>query len=109
LVRRLTPPCRHSATFILLLPDTLIKKSLTHHLLVLPLVLVLTCFLALPILVMLIVSFCSYDEFSIIFSFTLDNYKGILTSPVIWGLLKNTVYFTAITWAITLVGFTVSY
>jgi putative spermidine/putrescine transport system permease protein len=86
------------------------QKSLTPYLLVSPLVFILTCFLALPILVVVIVSFCSYDEFSIIFSFTLENYRGILTSPVTWGLFKNTFYFAGMTWIITLVvGFWVSY
>ena len=85
-------------------------KTFTPYLLVTPLVAVLTFFLLLPILVVLIVSFCSYDEFSIIFSFTLENYRNILTSPVTWGLFKNTFYYAGMTWVITLlVGFTVSY
>jgi putative spermidine/putrescine transport system permease protein len=85
-------------------------KKLTPYLLVSPLVFVLTCFLLLPILVVVIVSFCASDEFSILFSFTLDNYRSVLTSPTTWSLFRKTFYYAGITWAITLlIGFTVSY
>jgi putative spermidine/putrescine transport system permease protein len=86
------------------------QKTFLPYFLVTPLVVVLTCFLLLPILVVVFVSFCSFDEYSIIFSFTLENYRGLLVSPVTWGLFKNTLYYAVMTWAITLlVGFTVSY
>lgn len=85
-------------------------KRMTPYLLVSPLVAILTGFLLLPILVVLIVSFCSFDEFSIIFSFTLDNYRALLASPATWGLFKNTLYYAGMTWAFSLlIGFTVSY
>jgi putative spermidine/putrescine transport system permease protein len=86
------------------------KKNLAPYLLVSPLVFILTCFLLLPILVVVIVSFCASDEFSILFQFTFDNYRAILTSPTTWGLFKNTFYYAGIAWALTLlIGFTVSY
>jgi putative spermidine/putrescine transport system permease protein len=85
-------------------------KKLTPYLLVSPLVFVLICFLLLPILVVVIVSFCASDEFSILFSFTLDNYRSVLTSQTTWSLFRKTFYYAGITWAITLlIGFTVSY
>jgi putative spermidine/putrescine transport system permease protein len=57
-----------------------------------------------------IVSFWSYDSFSIIPDFTLDNYEYLLFSSVTHSLYLKTVFYAVATWAITLiVGFTVSY
>jgi putative spermidine/putrescine transport system permease protein len=75
-----------------------------------PLALVLLFFLVIPVATILVVSFWSYDSFSIIPDFTLDNYEYLVSSPVTHSLYLKTVLYAAVTWAITLlIGFTVSY
>lgn len=83
---------------------------LASYLQVAPLALVLAVFLAAPVAMIVIVSFWSYDSFSIIPDFTFDNYAWLLTSSVTLSLYLKTLYFAAVTWAVTLlIGFTVSY
>lgn len=75
-----------------------------------PLGVVLLLFLAIPVAMIVVVSFWSYDSFSIIPDITVDNYAYLLTSSVTRSLYVKTLYYAALTWAITLaVGFTVSY
>ncbi len=83
---------------------------LAPYLQVAPLALVLLFFLVIPVATILVVSFWSYDSFSIIPDFTLDNYEYLVSSPVTHSLYLKTVLYAAVTWAITLlIGFTVSY
>jgi putative spermidine/putrescine transport system permease protein len=85
-------------------------QKLAPYLQVAPLALVLLLFLVIPIGMIVVVSFWSYDSFSIIPDFNLENYGYLLSSSVTHSLYLKTLYYAAVTWAITLViGFTVSY
>jgi putative spermidine/putrescine transport system permease protein len=80
------------------------------YLQVAPLALVLLVFFGLPLLLVVAVSFFTYDEFEIYPGFVLDNYIDLLTSKVTLQLYWNTILYAVTVWAITLViGFTVSY
>jgi putative spermidine/putrescine transport system permease protein len=75
-----------------------------------PLAAVLCVFLLLPMLVLVVVSFFDYDSVQIIPAFQFTNYTDVLGSAVTWRTYLNTLRFTAIVWAITVVlGFTVAY
>ena len=85
-------------------------SRLTPYLQAAPLALVLLAFLVVPVAMIVIVSFWSYDSFSLIPDFTLDNYAWLVSSSVTHNLYLKTLTYAAITWAITLaVGFTISY
>ena len=85
-------------------------QRLAPYLQVAPLALVLLFFLVIPVATIFVVSFWSYDSFSILPDFTLENYEYLVSSSVTHSLYVKTVLYAAITWAITLViGFTVSY
>ena len=67
-------------------------------------------FLLLPMVALIVVSFFDYDSVQIIPGFVLTNYQDVLGSGVTWRTYLNTLRFTAIVWAVTLVvGFWVSY
>ncbi len=75
-----------------------------------PLALILGVFLLLPMVVLIVVSFFDYDSVRIIPGFVLTNYRDVLGSAVTWRTYLNTLRFTAIAWAVTLVlGFWVSF
>jgi putative spermidine/putrescine transport system permease protein len=75
-----------------------------------PLALILGVFLLLPIVALIVVSFFDYDSVQIIPGFVLTNYQDVLGSSVTWRTYLNTLRFTAIVWAVTLVvGFWVSF
>jgi len=75
-----------------------------------PLALILLVFLVLPIATIVMVSFWDYDSIRIIPDFVLLNYEEALGSWVTWKTYLNTLRFTAIVWAVTLVvGFWVAY
>ncbi|MGE0415753.1 MAG: ABC transporter permease [Acetobacteraceae bacterium] len=75
-----------------------------------PLALVLGVFLALPMVVLVVVSFYDYDSVQVIPAFVLTNYTDVLGSAVTWTTYLNTLRYTAIVWAITAVlGFGVAY
>jgi putative spermidine/putrescine transport system permease protein len=83
---------------------------LAPYLQVAPLAIVLLVFFGLPLLLVVAVSFFTYDEFEIYPAFVIDNYTDLLTSRVTLQLYLNTVTYALIVWAITLViGFIVSY
>jgi putative spermidine/putrescine transport system permease protein len=85
-------------------------QRLAPYLQVAPLALVLLLFLVIPVATIFVVSFWSYESFSIIPDFTLENYEYLLSSSVTHSLYLKTILYALITWAITLVvGFTVSY
>ena len=80
------------------------------YLQVAPLALVLIVFLVIQLAMIVVVSFWSYDSFSVIPDFTLESYAYIVGSSVIHSLYIKTLFYAATTWAITLlIGFTVSY
>ena len=75
-----------------------------------PLALILGAFLLLPMVALIAVSFFDYDSVQIIPAFVLTNYQDVLGSSVTWRTYLNTLRFTAIVWAVTLVvGFWVSF
>ncbi|MEY9559286.1 ABC transporter permease [Sinorhizobium fredii] len=75
-----------------------------------PLLLILGFFFILPILTILVVSFWDYDFAGLYPDFLTMNYSDTLSSWVTWKTYLNTLKFTAITWALTLViGFWVAY
>ncbi|MEL0438857.1 ABC transporter permease [Phycobacter sp. K97] len=75
-----------------------------------PLALILLCFLAAPIVMIVVVSFWGATEYSIYPAFLFDNYEFLFGSEVVWRVFFATFRYAAITWALTLViGFTVAY
>ncbi|MGB3339394.1 MAG: ABC transporter permease [Devosia sp.] len=82
----------------------------TPYLQATPLLLILGVFLALPILLLLVVSFWDYDFAGMIPSFETFNYTETLGSWVTWKTYGNTLKFAALVWAITAyLGFWVAY
>lgn len=75
-----------------------------------PLTLILAAFLVLPIATIVMVSFWDYDSIQIFPAFVFTNYEETITSPVTWSTYLNTLKYTVIVWAVTLlVGFWVAY
>ncbi|MFT0862349.1 ABC transporter permease [Ancylobacter sp. G4_0304] len=75
-----------------------------------PLTAILFAFLVLPIAAIVMVSFWDYDSIQIFPAFVFTNYEETITSPVTWNTYINTLKYTVIVWAITLlIGFWVAY
>ncbi|MBS9475516.1 ABC transporter permease [Ancylobacter radicis] len=75
-----------------------------------PLTAILAAFLVLPIATIVMVSFWDYDSIQIFPAFVFTNYEESLTSPVTWSTYLNTLKYTVIVWAVTLlIGFWVAY
>ena len=75
-----------------------------------PLLLILGFFLAIPILLLLVVSFWDYDFAGMYPGFLTFNYAETLGSWVTWKTYGNTLKFAALVWAITaFIGFWVAY
>ena len=75
-----------------------------------PLLLILGFFFILPILMIIVVSFWDYDFAGLYPDFLTMNYTDTLGSWVTWKTYLNTLKFTVLTWALTLViGFWVAY
>jgi putative spermidine/putrescine transport system permease protein len=91
--------------------DRFLKSpNVTGWLLAAPLSVVLAVFLILPIILIVIVSFLTATEFSIVPAFSFENYRFLFGSAVTWSVFLNTFKYAAITWAITLaLGFTIAY
>ncbi|MBZ4689259.1 MAG: hypothetical protein JG765_510 [Cereibacter sp.] len=86
------------------------SPHVTGWLLASPVALVLAVFLILPIVMILIISFWTATEFSIVPAFSLENYEFLLGSPVTYRVFLNTLKYAVITWAVTLtLGFTIAY
>ena len=81
------------------------------YLQVAPLALVLFVFFAVPLGMVVAVSFFEFDSFgSVIPAFTLQNYVDLFARRVTLDLYLTTIKFAVIVWAVTLViGFTVAY
>ena len=77
-------------------------KTWQPYLLVAPQALVLLLFLVFPILTIFVVSFWSFNGYSMTPGFTLDNYIGVLASKVTLATYLNTFKFVAIVWSLTL-------
>lgn len=85
-------------------------NSWVTYLQVAPLSLVFLLFLVVPIVTIVVVSFFDYNTTSIIPAFLLQNYEELLLSPVTWQTYLQTLQFSLITWALTLlIGFTIAY
>lgn len=77
---------------------------------VLPFTAILTIFAGLPLVMVVLLSFWSFDGLEYRPDFTLANFAAVFASAVTWKIFANTLRYAAITWAITLVlGFTVSF
>ena len=88
----------------------MINKDWVPYLQVAPLAILMVLFVAIPLAVLVTLSFWLSDGISLTPAFSLDNYKAVVTSVITWKLLFATLKFAAITWALTLViGFTCSY
>jgi len=75
-----------------------------------PLVGVFSAFLVFPIVLIAVVSFWDYTEYTIVPDFIWRNYAEVLGSAVTYRTYLSTLKFAVLTWAITLVlGFTVAY
>ena len=89
--------------------QTLLSRA-TPYLQATPLLLILGFFLAIPILLLLVVSFWDYDFAGMIPSFVTFNYSETLGSWITWKTYGNTIKFAIIVWGITtFVGFWVAY
>jgi len=75
-----------------------------------PLALILFVLLALPIVLVLVVSFFDYDRTGIYPAFILDNYKDLIHSGSTLRVYLSSLKLAAIVWAITLfLGFNIAY
>ncbi len=81
------------------------------YLLVAPLTLVLLVFFAVPLLMVVAVSFLKFDMIiGVIPEFTLKNYGELFSAGVTFDLYMSTIKFAVIVWAITLfIGFWTAY
>jgi len=88
-----------------------VSRPLVGWLYISPLMLVLIPFFVLPILVVMVASVFETDGFGgLIPTFTLANYRNVLTSALTFNLYYETVKFTVLTWFFTLVlGFFIAY
>ena len=88
----------------------MINKDWVPYLQVAPLAIQMVLFVAIPLAVLVTLSFWLSDGISLTPTFSLDNYKAVVTSAITWKLLFATLKFAVITWVLTLViGFTCSY
>jgi putative spermidine/putrescine transport system permease protein len=87
------------------------KAPLATYLQVAPLTIVLFFFFAVPVALVVIVSFFRYQMLvGIVPDFTIKNYVDMLTNPTTWTLYMSTIKFTLIVLAITFVlGFWIAY
>ena len=77
---------------------------------ILPLIAILGLFLIGPILIIFVVSFWDYTEFSLVPDFVLTNYIELFESSVTYSIYLNTLKFAALSWVFTLlIGFGVAY
>lgn len=87
------------------------RKSLIAQLQVAPLAIVLLLFFAIPVALVVIVSFFRYQMLvGLVPDFTFKNYYDLLSNPTTWALYLSTIKFTIIVLIITLIlGFWLSY
>lgn len=95
-----------------------VRSRLSQYLLVLPLALVFIVFFLIPLVLVVIVSFWDYTEYSIIPDFIFTNYsdifRGCLTRLpdlcTVFATYLSTLKYVLLTWGVTLVlGFGVAY
>lgn len=77
---------------------------------VLPFAIILIVFSGLPLLMVMLLSFWTFDGLQYRADFTIANFVAVFASPTTWRVFANTLRYAAITWAVTLVlGFAVSF
>ncbi|EJC80371.1 ABC-type spermidine/putrescine transport system, permease component I [Rhizobium leguminosarum bv. trifolii WSM2297] len=87
-----------------------LSPSAISYLQATPLIVILGFFFLLPIAMITVVSFWDYDFAGLYPDFLTMNYTDTLGSWVTWKTYLNTLKFTAIVWALTLlIGFWVAY
>ncbi len=87
------------------------RKSLKAQLQVAPLAIILLLFFAIPVALVVIVSFFRYQMLiGLVPDFSFQNYYDLLSNPTTWALYLSTIKFTIIVLVITLIlGFWLSY
>ena len=85
--------------------------GMASYLLAAPLILVFLSFFVIPIILVVAVSFFTYETWDILIpAFTFENYEYVFESSTTWKTYLTTLKFCIIVWAITLVlGFTIAY
>lgn len=73
---------------------------------VLPFTAILIIFTGLPLLMVVLLSFWTFDGLEYRPDFTLANFAAVFAAPVTWEIFGNTLRYAAIT---LVVGFTVSF
>ncbi len=77
---------------------------------VMPFAIILIVFSGLPLLMVMLLSFWTFDGLQYRADFTIANFVAVFASPTTWRVFANTLRYAAITWAVTLVlGFAVSF
>src|SRR3954468_19666795 len=86
-------------------------RGRTGWLLILPLVIILVPYFIVPIIGVVAASFVQSDGFGgIVASFTLDNYRSVLTSALPYQLYWATFKLTVFAWLFSLmIGFWIAY
>ncbi|MBB5751913.1 ABC transporter permease [Prosthecomicrobium pneumaticum] len=92
-------------------PSSTNRSGWAAYLQVAPLTLVLICFFAVPVALVVIVSFFRYQMLvGIVPTFTVKNYVDLFTNPTTWTLYASTLKFTLIVLVVTFVlGFWIAY
>ncbi len=85
--------------------------AIVPYFLAMPLVAVFLAFFAVPIVLVVVVSFFGYETYQLLVpDFTLENYRDVFSASVTYRTYLITVEFCAIVWAITMVlGFLLAY
>ena len=77
---------------------------------ILPLLAILGLFFIGPIVIIFVVSFWDYTEFSLVPDFVLTNYVELFESKVTYSIYLNTLKFAAFSWVLTLIiGFVIAH
>ncbi len=77
---------------------------------ILPLLAILGLFFIGPIVIIFVVSFWDYTEFSLLPDFVFTNYVELFESKVTYSIYLNTLKFAALSWILTLViGFAIAH
>lgn len=85
-------------------------RSRAAQLFVSPMAALLVAFAGAPLVMVVALSFWTFDGLQYHPDFTLDNYINVFSSASTWTIFLNTLKYAAITWTFTLlIGFTVSY
>ena len=77
-------------------------RILKTQLQLLPLIAILGLFFIGPIVIIFVVSFWDYTEFSLVPDFVFTNYFELFESKVTYSIYLNTLKFAALSWILTL-------